>query len=168
MRKWTLILLLSLIALSLVVVPVAAKTIKKEYQGISTCGEVEDAREWISDDGVLHARDGHLLCTTVVDDDRISGEEQLSVNYNFRFTDPPVFIYGPMWGTIRVSNENGYWEGTWVGKRMALNGFTYIKVVLRGYGDYEGLQARVDYIRENPDPGAPYQVYGVIMESGGK
>jgi len=164
MKKWTLILLVSLMALSFLVVPASAKAPRTVYEGVSTCGPVTDAQERISKGGVLHARDGHLACTTVVSDDRISGEEQLTVNYNFKFADPPVFIYGPMWGTIRVSNEGGYWEGSWVGERTELDGYSYIQAMLRGYGDYEGLQARVDYIRENPDPAAPYQVYGVIME----
>ena len=168
MKKWTLILLVSLMALSFLVVPAAAKAPRTVFEGGSTCGPVTDAREWISDDGVLHARDGHLACNTVVSDDRYSGEEQVTVNYNFQFAPSPVFIYGPMWGKLRVSNEDGYWEGSWVGKRTALEGFSYIRAVLRGHGDYAGLQARVDYIRLSPDPTAPYQVYGVIMAPGGK
>jgi len=168
MKKTMLIFLVCLIALTFLVVPAVAKAPRTEYEGVSTCGPVTDAQEWVSEGGVLHARDGNLVCDTVVDDDRISGEEQLTVNYNFKFTDPPVFIYGSMWGKIRLSNEDGYWEGSWVGQRTELDGFSYIRVVLHGYEAYEGLQARVDYIRESPDPEAPYQVYGVIMEPGGK
>jgi len=167
MKKWTVILLVSVIALIFMVVPAAAATIPTDYSGVSDCGPVTDAREWISDDGVLHARDGRLTCITVVNDNRISGEEQLTVNYNFQFTGPPVFIYGPMWGTISVVNEGGCWAGSWVGQRTEFDGFTYIKAVLRGYEDYKGLQARVDYIRLTSDPTAPYQVSGVIMEPGG-
>jgi hypothetical protein len=168
MKKWTLILLVSLMALSFLVVPAAAKAPRTVYEGVGYCGDVEDAREWVSEGGVLHARDGHLACTTMLSDDRISGEEQLTVNYNFQFAPSPVFIYGPMWGKARVSNQDGYWEGIWVGERTKLEGYSYIRAVLRGYGDYAGLQARVDYIRLSPDPTAPYQVYGVIMEPGGK
>ena len=168
MKKWTLILLVSLMSLSFLVVPAAAKAPRTVYEGDSTCGDVIGAREWVSEGGILHARDGHLFCDTVVSDDRYSGEEVVSVNYNFQFAPSPVFIYGPMWGKIRVSNQDGYWEGSWVGKRTALEGYSYIRAVLRGHGDYEGLQARVKYVRLSPDPTVPYQVYGVIMEPGGK
>ena len=168
MKKWTVILLSSLIAVAFVIVPAAAATIRTDFSGGSTCGQVMEAREWISDDGVLHARDGLITCTTVVDDDRYSGEEEVTINYNFQFAPSPVFVYGPMWGKIRVSNEGGFWEGSWVGQRTELQGFSYIQAVLRGFGDYEGLQARVDYIRLSPAPTAPYQVHGVIMDPGGK
>ncbi len=167
MKKWTLILLVSSMTVSFLVVPVAAKMIRTEYEGVSTCGPVIGGRDWISKGGVSHLRGGSLACTDVVNDERINGDELLTVNYNFKSAVPPVFIYGPMWGKARISNENGYWEGSWVGERTKEDGYSYIRAVLRGYGDYEGLQARVDYIRESPDPAAPYQVYGVIMETGG-
>lgn len=167
MKKWTILVLVSVIALIVVVVPADAKTIRTEYEGVSTCGPVIGGQDRISKGGVSRLRGGSLACTDVVDDERINGDELLTVNYNFKFADPPVFIYGPMWGKARISNENGYWEGSWVGERTKEDGYSYIRAVLRGYGDYEGLQARVDYIRESPDPAAPYQVYGVIMETGG-
>lgn len=122
MKKWLVMLLVSLIAVTFVVVPATASTIRTDYSGVSTCGPVLDAREWISEDGVLHARDGQLICITVVNDDRISGEEQLSVNYNFQFADPPVLIHGPMWGKVHISNTGGYWEGSWVGSVQNLRG----------------------------------------------
>lgn len=76
-------------------------------------------------------------------------------------------VYGPMWGKVHLSNPGGYWEGSWTGIREELNGFSYIQVVMRGHEAYEGLQARAMLIRESPDPGAPYQIQGLILEPGG-
>lgn len=168
MKKWTLILLVSLIALAFMVMPAAAKTIRTEYEGVEYCGPLEGAREWISEDGVLHSRGGQSACIDTGNDARISGDVLITVNYNFQFTDPPVMVYGPMWGEARISNDGGYWQGRWVGERTELEGYSYIQVVMRGYEDYEGLQARVTYIRESPYSGDPYQIHGVIMEPGGK
>jgi hypothetical protein len=53
-----------------------------------------------------------------------------------------------------------------VGERTELQGFSYIRGVLHGHA-YEGLQVRVSYVRESPDPTAPFMVHGVIMEPGG-
>lgn len=73
MKKWVL-LIVSLIALSLLVVPAAAQTVRTEYQGVEYCGPVVGGREWVSEDGVLHGRGGQIECLDVVDDDRISGD----------------------------------------------------------------------------------------------
>jgi len=168
MKKWTFVFLLSLIALATLVLPVAAKTTRTEFTGVSIGGPVMDAREWISGDGVLHARDGWIAGFTDVSDNRYTGEELVTVNYNLHPAPAPVYIYGPMWGKLRLTNDNGYWEGTWVGERTASDGFLYLRAVVHGHGDYEGLQARVDYVRLSPDPEEPYQVHGVIIEPGGK
>jgi hypothetical protein len=72
-----------------------------------------------------------------------------------------------MWGTFRIENEEGYWEGSWVGERTEVQGFSYIRGVLHGHGAYEGLQARAEYVRESPDPTAPFTVHGMVMEPGG-
>jgi hypothetical protein len=72
-----------------------------------------------------------------------------------------------MWGKIRIENDGGYWTGSWVGERAEETGFTYIRVVMQGHGNYEGLQARTTYVREHPDPSVEFQVHGVIMESSG-
>lgn len=71
-----------------------------------------------------------------------------------------------MWGTFIIENDDGTWEGSWVGKRIE-QGRSYIRGVLHGHGDYEGLQARVDYVRESPDPTVPFTVHGVLMDPGG-
>ncbi|MGC9334536.1 MAG: hypothetical protein ACP5JJ_10335, partial [Anaerolineae bacterium] len=115
-------------------------------------GPVAPGRQWVSEDGVLHIRGGQEAYLDEVSDARISGDVVVTLNVNFHFADPPVMVYGPMWGTLRIDNDGGYWEGSWVGERTELQGFSYIRAVMHGHGGYEGLQARAEYVRESPDP----------------
>jgi hypothetical protein len=159
---------LMLIVLSILVAPVAARTLRTEYEGVELYVEpLLPGRQWISEDGVLHIRGGQEAYEDQVDDPRLCGDTVVTLNVNFHFADPPVMVYGPMWGTFRIDNDGGYWEGSWVGERTELQGFSYIRGVLHGHGAYEGLQARAEYVRESPDPTAPFVVHGVIMDPGG-
>jgi hypothetical protein len=165
--------LLSLLAVVLTVfsvlaVPVAAQMNRTEYEGMEYfVGPVTPGRQWISEDGVLHIRGGQEAYRDEVDDPRLCGDTVVTLNANFHLADPPVFVYGRMWGTFRIENEGGYWEGSWVGERTELQGFSYIRGVLHGHGAYEGLQARAEYVRESPDPTASFAVHGMVMEPGG-
>jgi hypothetical protein len=163
MKKRLLLLLVCLTLLSILAVPTAAKTTRTEYEGEEDCGQMMGGRQWISEDGVYHVRDAQSHCTDDTDDPRMSGDALITVNANFQFSDTGV--YGPMWGTVRVSNEGGYWEGTWTGKVTELEGSTYIRSVVFGHEDYEGLQARATLVRESPE--VTYQIHGVIMDPGG-
>ena len=167
MKKWTLLILVGVIAMIVLVAPVSAQTIRTDYTGIEECGEVmmSDARVWFSDDGLMHVRNGWIDCTDAVNDPRIGGEVFVTVNWNFQFT--MTHPYGPMWGKIRLDNEGGYWEGSWVGEITELEGYSYIYAVMRGYGEYEGLQARATYFKNSPMSNT-YQVSGFIMNPGGE
>ena len=159
-----------LIVLSTLAAPVAAGTIRTEYDGVETYVKpVLPGRQWVSEDGVLNIRGAQEAYRDVVDDPRLCGDAMVTVNANFHFADPPVFVFGSMWGTLRIDNDNegDYWEGNWVGKRTELQGFSYIRAVLHGHGQYEGLRARVSYVRESPDPTADFMVHGVVMDPGG-
>ena len=157
-----------LIVLSILAAPVVAGTIRTEYEGTEYyVGPVSPGRQWVSEDGVLHIRGLREAYEDEVDDPRLCGDAVVTANMNFHFADPPVFVYGRMWGTVRIDNDNGYWEGGWVGKRTELQGHSYIRAVLHGHGDYEGLKARASYVRQTPDPAAPFMVHGVFMEPGG-
>ena len=72
-----------------------------------------------------------------------------------------VMVISPM------ENDGGYWEGTWTGERTELQGSSYIRAIMRGHGDNEGLQAWASYVRESPDPTAPFVIQGVATEPGG-
>ena len=157
-----------LTVVSVLAVPVAAQMNRTEYEGMEYfVGPASPGRQWISGDGVLHIRGGQEAYRDEVDDPRLCGDAVVTLNVNFHLADPPVMVYGPMWGTFRIENEGGYWEGSWVGERTELEGFSYIRGVLHGHGAYEGLQARAEYVRESPDPTAPFAVHGVVMDPGG-
>jgi len=161
MKKWTILVLAVMITLSVRVQPVSAQTIITPVEGDEVCGPVLGIDPINFD---LHARNAWSYCTdTMYGEPRLTGEAVVTINWNFKFTTHP---YGPMWGTVRLINENGYWEGSWVGEITKLEGYSYINVVSRGYGDYEGLQARLNYFKDSP-MSSTYQVSGFIMDPGG-
>jgi len=159
MKKWMLFILVGLTALIVMVVPVSAQTIRTPVEGQEVCGELNDI---VFDPFDLHARNGWMNCTDTFDDNRLSGDAIVTVNWNFKFFN--YHPYGPMWGTVHLENENGYWEGTWVGEITKLEGYSYINTILRGHDAYEGLQARLSYFGISPT----YEISGFIMNPGGK
>jgi hypothetical protein len=168
MKKQFLVLVVGLMVLSILAAPVQARTIRTDYEGLEYyVGPLLPGRQWISEDGVLHIRGGQEAYRDEVNDLRLCGDAVVTLNANFHFSGAPVMVYGRMWGTFHIDNDGGYWEGSWVGERTQLDGFSYIRAVLHGHGGYEGLQARVEYVRESPDPTAPFAVHGVVMEPGG-
>ena len=167
MKKWLTIFVAALMILSILAAPVAAGTIRTEYAGFEYFeGEIGGGRMWISDEGVLLIRDFQEAYTDVVSEPCLSGDLVVTINANFQLTEVEE-MYGPMWGTTILENDGGYWEGSWVGKRTE-EGYSYIRCVMHGHGDYEGLKARADYVRESPDPNDPFTVHGVLMDPGGK
>jgi hypothetical protein len=169
MKKQLFVLLAGLMALSILAAPVAAGTIRTEYAGFEHyVGPVSPGRVWVSEDGVLHIRGAQSAWRDVVSDPRVSGDVLLTLNANLKFAAPPVMFYGRMWGTARLSNDGGYWEGSFVAERTESQGFSYGSIVLHGHGAYEGLQARADIVRESPDPSAPFSIHGFVMEPGGE
>jgi hypothetical protein len=99
----------------------------------------------------------------VASDPRVTGDEVITINYNMKVVDPPVYITGRMWGTFRITNEGGYWEGTFTGLRDE-QGYSYIEYVGSGGGGYAGLQIRVHDERLDPDPTALYHWTGYILD----
>jgi hypothetical protein len=152
-----------LILLSILAAPVSAGTTWTEFEGWSTlqeCPWCAPGRVWVSEDWVLHIRGMQEYDLNDYSDPRIAGLNLVTVNVNMQLPE----VYGPMWGTAHIEKDDGYWEGSWVGYRTAEGG-SYIQEVLHGHGAYEGLQARLDLMRE--DPNAPFWVEGVIMDPGG-
>jgi hypothetical protein len=167
MKKQLTIFMAALMILSILAAPVAAGTSRTEYEGYESFeGEIGGGRMWISDEGVLLIRDFQEAYTDVVSEPRLSGDLVVTINANFQLAEEPVYVYGPMWGTSIIENDDGYWEGSWVGKRTE-EGYSYIRCVLHGHGGYEGLQARVDYVRQSPVFTDPFTVHGVLMDPGG-
>ena len=82
----------------------------------------------------IQMRDGFLTFHDDMSDPRISGLWVMTWNYDGLGSD----TVGPMWGTSRLENDGGAWEGTWSGvlyppDRDAEAGWFV------GEGGYEGL-----------------------------
>jgi hypothetical protein len=121
--------------------------------------------EIFSSDGNMHIRGIVQSFAATVSDPRVTGLDTVTINGNFKLVAPPVSFMGQMWGTFRISNGDGYWEGTWTGVR-AENGFSYMTVRGEGYGEYEGMKIFMDVERLSPDPTQPEILNGYILEPG--
>jgi hypothetical protein len=117
-------------------------------------------------DGRYHVRGGQQLFAMTADDPRLNNAEILIfVNWNFATVPPPVVYTGRIWGEFTITNEGGYWKGTWTGTRDE-RGFSYYQLIGAGSGGYEGQQLRFWGQRENPDPTVQETYYGIIIEPG--
>ena len=74
-------------------------------------------------------------CQETTSDERTSGTAMVSVRMEQA---PPT----PMEGTFALTNDNGAWDGDWIGE-ITPEGNHIMEAVLIGSGDYEGLQYRV-------------------------
>lgn len=122
-----------------------------------------DFRWWLSGPN-WHLREFSMLATLTATDPRISGTMAATVAANYK-PSPGFMAQGN--GQIRIENSAGYWKGTMVLDRAA-DGTENHFYTLRGYGDYDGLQARM--WGRNLDPDADIEragFEGVIFDPGG-
>lgn len=165
------VLILALMAtLLLAAGPVAAKATKTAftateiYEGV----DLDPGVEWFTGkdhEKIWHLR-GNIMKLTVVDasDDRVNGDETVTCNLDMRLVDDPdVWAIGRMWGTFKITNGNGTWEGTWTGVRDE-RGYSFFEYVGSGGGDYAGLQLRVHSERLSPNPLDDYHWTGYILD----
>lgn len=146
-----------------------AQAVKTEFTGLSYfTNEIVDPGVWTYPDGNVHVRGWTVLYNDVMSDPRVSGTDTMVINFNMQSAPPPVIFTGPMWGTMRVENEGGYWEGTWTGVRDE-QGFAYARAILHGHGDYEGLKAHIEATRLSPDYiNDPFIFTGTIIDPQGE
>jgi hypothetical protein len=89
-----------------------------------------------------------------MNDPRLAGTEKITLNADF---------YGTVaseWGTTRIENAEGTWEGTWTGVTWGEAGATSVSGWLVGSGAYAGWT----YYFHGYGPSQPYQVEGIIFE----
>ena len=165
------VLVLALIAMLLVLAgPVAAKATKTWFTATEIyLGDLSSGEEWYTgtDNNMIDHVRGAQLVLKVQDatDARVNGDELVTLNLDMKVAPEPVYIIGRMWGTFRITNDGGYWEGTWTGVRDE-HGFSYFEYVGSGGGGYAGLQLRVHDERLDADPMAPYHWTGYILDPG--
>jgi hypothetical protein len=159
----------SFVVLVLLVAPVAARTTWTEFTGISAATSPgSGGRMWVSD-GVIHIRDYQVETTFDATDDRMDGTLVNTFNANWHLVEGLLFPgHGRMWGTVLITNDDGHWDCSYTGERTKSDYYTYIRSVCHGYGDYEGLQARMNLVNETPNPDAQLFAHGVIMDPGGE
>ena len=163
MKKTLFVVVACLMMLSVVVIPVTAQETWTEFVGSSTkLGDLDGGESWFSKDGTkLFARDLRESWTVEMDDTRLGGDLTLTYSGNFHVTDFPVFIYGPIMGSVLIENADGYWEGRISGERTK-EGCNYLFSVMHGHGDYEGMLAHVYFVRETPYFFEPMEMHGVV------
>jgi hypothetical protein len=84
-------------------------------------------------DGIRQMRGLTATTTDTMDDPRVSGNGTIVGNYDM-YGD-----VGTQWGTYRLENADGAWEGTWRGVLWNRGGVTEHTMWLTGSGAYEGL-----------------------------
>ncbi len=128
--------LVALAALLLFVVPVAAQATLSEFAETESCLPTNPGT-WTFPDGNIHVRGMVLQCTDTASDPRVSGSNTILLNANW-----DANALGPVWGTWRLVNEGGVWEGTWEG--MVTTSGSQIHAAGAGEGSYEGLRLWLD------------------------
>ena len=158
--------LVVLVLLGGIVGPAAAGS-KTYFTAGECCETVLDLGEEFFPDGRYHLRGASSTFEFWADDPRLDNAiNQITCNWNFVWMPEPIYVAGPMWGTFVITNDGGWWEGSWTGVREK-NGFSYFPFVGRGGGGYEGLQLRFRGERLDPDPTIPEVHHGYILETGG-
>jgi hypothetical protein len=161
------ILALVLLIVLLVAAPAMAKAVKTSFSGEeSMAGPPLDPGTATFPGGNFHMRGLTAVYNDVTDDPRVTGQNTIVANWNFRPAPPPVIWTGPMWGTLHIENNGGAWDGTWTGMRDQ-NGNSIIKGVAHGSDQYAGMKGHWTFTRLTPDPTAPFDISGWILDPPG-
>jgi hypothetical protein len=104
--------------------------------GTGTCPTADLGSATTDADGVTHYRGGIFRCTMTTGDPRVSGTETAPWNMDLWGTaDDGALV---QWGTSRLENDEGAWEGTGSGVYSSDRG-DIIAFWYKGTGGYAGL-----------------------------
>ena len=95
---------------------------------------IDPAQEKVGD--VTQFRAGLFTQTSTMDDPRVSGE--LTFSWSGDVYGVPFVDAATEWGTMRIANEGGMWEGRCSGGQWG-DTTSILSCWLTGSGDYEGL-----------------------------
>jgi len=125
--------------------------------GTFRCAQTGTGTSWDDERGVGHGRDIPMACDETANDPRVSGREELTFNYD-AFGDGGR-ILAVQWGTGRLENDGGAWQGRWTG--VIFPGLRDdITLWYAGSGTYQGL---IYYAHVTGSVGS-YTVEGLIFE----
>lgn len=106
-------------------------------RGVETCVVTPGPLGSPDADGTMHGRGGTLRCTDVANDPRVSGSVSGTFDADAWGPDSEEVAF-VMWGTLRLENEGGAWEGRYTGANTTETGDMY-EVWYTGTGGYAGL-----------------------------
>ena len=121
--------------------------------GTSTVRVTQAGPETVVGD-VTQLRGQEMTDTGSMNDPRLAGTTHITLDAN---------IYGAIaveWGTSRIENADGAWEGTWTGASWNDGNATSVSGWLTGSGAYAGYT----YYFHVYGPSMPFQVEGIIFE----
>jgi hypothetical protein len=103
---------------------------------------VEPGEEWVDDAGIFHLR-GEVSLEEVSGD--IAGMAVVTVNVDFlapgECTEESCPGYTEVWGTVKITDENGWWEGRWIQSLSDMPDDEYFtsSIALHGRGGNAGM-----------------------------
>ena len=111
--------------------------------GTASCPTVDFGSPTTDADGVHHYRDMLWKCSVTADDPRVTGTEIAPWKQDLwgtfdKGTRMPVSGAAVQWGTARLENDGGAWEGTGSGVWSSDRG-DILAIWYKGIGAYEGL-----------------------------
>ncbi len=164
-KKMLLVIVAIVLALTALAQPAIAETPWTPFSGTETLLAPTDM-------GKMKFVDGKVIISGMVqpavdqtDDPRTSGDVTIVVNAVWSLPEQ----LGPMWGTVRIVNAEGEWNGTWTGSRRLVDGNVISDISSTGLGSgaYEGLIGKWNLRSVNGGPTNPYeQISGTILETG--
>jgi hypothetical protein len=105
--------------------------------GQVTCNGGSDGTQTTDTRDVTHIRGGTLECAETTNDARVSGRSVWGVNMD-RWGTGPRNAAMVQWGSVRITNDGGSWEGTYTGTYDPDRGDTIV-AWMKGSGGYAGL-----------------------------
>ena len=116
-------------------------------EGAASCSADLD---WTTDpDGTQHVRDGTFICTVTTDDPRVGGTETASWNIDLWGSPESTFSL-VQWGTSRLENAGGAWQGWGSGVASQPGYGDIIAFWYAGTGDYAGLSYLEQWTGSDP------------------
>jgi hypothetical protein len=143
--------------------PAMAGAQRTTFTGTASFGESINPGEWtFLPDGSGHARGIVEVYHDVNTDPRVSGDETVVYNFNFRPAPlSPIGLAGRIEGTSHIVNDGGRWDGTWTAE-MTDQGEYFARGVAQGSGGYEGMIGHWNVYSSTPT--GPFTLSGWILE----
>ena len=127
--------------------------------GTEAC-DVKEGTETVTEDGTRQNRGWILTCVDTNNDPRVTGTATYSWNYDM-WGSGMEFAH-VQWGSGRLENAGGAWEGTLTGSFSTANG-DVILFWFEGTGGYEGLSYGMWAVLPTAEAGWTYPVKGLIF-----